>query len=191
VSSNQPPSDGPPLLSEIVGGGASPTPTVPADPLIGATLADRYRISKRIGDGGMGSVYLAEHTILRKAVALKLLKPELAADTSLVERFFREARATAAIQHEHVVGILDFGQTPEYAFFVMEALSGCELTELLGRGRQLPWTRSKAIMLQVVSALAAAHAAGVVHRDMKPGNVFLIRRGDTPDYVKVLDFGIA
>jgi tRNA A-37 threonylcarbamoyl transferase component Bud32/tellurite resistance protein len=191
VSSNQPPFDGPPLLSEIVGGGASPPPAAAADPLVGTTLAGRYRISKRLGDGGMGSVYLAEHTILRKPVALKLLKPEFNADASLVERFFREARATAAIQHEHVVEIVDFGQTPEYAFFVMEALSGCELTELIGRGRRLPWNRSKAIMLQVVSALAAAHEAGIVHRDMKPGNVFLIQRGDTPDYVKVLDFGIA
>src|SRR5690606_3177017 len=140
----------------------------------GTTHTDRYRIRKRLGDGGMGSVYLAEHTILRKPVALKVLKPELTVDASLVERFFREARATAAIQHQNVVEIVDFGQTPEYAFFVMEALFGCELADLIGRGRRMPWTRSKAILLQVVSALAAAHAVGIVHRDMKPGNVFLI-----------------
>jgi uncharacterized tellurite resistance protein B-like protein/tRNA A-37 threonylcarbamoyl transferase component Bud32 len=191
VSSNQPPFDGPPLLSDIVGGGASHPPAAPPDPLVGTTLGGRYRIGKRLGDGGMGSVYLAEHTVIRKTVAIKLLKPDLIADKSMVERFFREAKATAAIQHEHVVEILDFGQTPECAYFVMEALSGCELTELLGRGRRLTWNRAKAILLQVVSALAAAHAVGIVHRDMKPGNVFLIQRGNTPDYVKVLDFGIA
>jgi uncharacterized tellurite resistance protein B-like protein/tRNA A-37 threonylcarbamoyl transferase component Bud32 len=190
VPSDQPPFDGPPLLHDIVGGASQP-PAVAGDPLLGTTLADRYRVTRRLGDGGMGSVYLAEHVTLRKQVALKLLKPEFNADASLVERFFREARATAAIHHEHVVDILDFGQTSEYAFFVMEALAGCELTELLGRGRRLPWTRSKSITLQVVSALAAAHQAGIVHRDMKPGNVFLIRRGNTPDFVKVLDFGIA
>jgi serine/threonine protein kinase/uncharacterized membrane protein YebE (DUF533 family) len=191
VSSNQPPFDGPPLLSDIVGGGANTPPAAPPDPLVGITLGGRYRITKRLGDGGMGSVYLAEHTVIRKTVAIKLLKPEFNADKSLVERFFREAKATAAIQHENVVEILDFGQTPEYAYFVMEALSGCELTALLGGGRRLPWNRSKAITIQVVSALAAAHAVGIVHRDMKPGNVFLIQRGNSPDYVKVLDFGIA
>ncbi len=185
VAIDQPPFDGPPLLSDIVG----PPPEV--DPLVGTTLADRYRITHRLGDGGMGSVYLAEHTTLGKRVALKLLKPEFNDDANLVERFFREARATAAIQHENVVDILDFGQTPGYAFFVMEPLSGCELADLIGRGRRLPWTRVKSIMIQIVRALAAAHAAGIVHRDMKPGNVFLIDRGGTPDFVKVLDFGIA
>ncbi|MFO7564335.1 MAG: protein kinase [Enhygromyxa sp.] len=188
MPSDQPPFDGPPLLHDIVGG-ASQAPT--GDPLIGTLLADRYRVTQRLGDGGMGSVYLAEHITLGKRVALKLLKPEFNSDASLVERFFREARATAAIQHEHVVEILDFGQTPEYAFFVMEPLAGCELSDLLNRGQRLPWTRAKHIILQVVGALGAAHAAGIVHRDMKPGNVFLIRRGDTPDFVKVLDFGIA
>jgi serine/threonine protein kinase/uncharacterized tellurite resistance protein B-like protein len=190
VASDQP-FDGPPLLSDIVGSDPPQPAAAAGDPLIGTVLADRYRVSQRIGDGGMGSVYLAEHTTLRKQVALKILKPELNVDASLVERFFREARATAAIQHEHVVDILDFGQTPEYAFFVMEALSGCELSDLLGRGRRLSWSRSRNIILQVVSALGAAHQAGIVHRDMKPGNVFLIRRNETPDFVKVLDFGIA
>ena len=148
-------------------------------------------MTKRIGIGGMGSVYLAEHIALRRPVAIKLLKPEHHKDPDLVERFFREARATAAIRHENIVDILDFGQVPGHAFFVMEALEGRELAELVGEGRRLPWVRLQPIMVQVARALAAAHATGVVHRDMKPGNVFLIERGQTSDFVKVLDFGIA
>jgi tRNA A-37 threonylcarbamoyl transferase component Bud32/uncharacterized tellurite resistance protein B-like protein len=190
MSSNEPPFDGPPLLSDIHA--AQPSHRAPGQPLgVGSLLADRYRITGVLGDGGMGAVYLAEHVALGKRVAVKVLKPELTKDKSLVERFFREARATAAVQHENIVDILDFGQTPEYAFFVMEALEGCELADLVGNGRTISWQRAKPIVIQIARALGAAHRAGIVHRDMKPGNVFLVRRDRTPDFVKVLDFGIA
>ena len=164
---------------------------------MGSLLAERYRIVGALGIGGMGAVYLAEHVILGKRVAIKVLKPDLGHDKTLVERFFREARATAAIQHENIVEILDFGQTTHHAYFAMEALEGCELADLLGGGRGLAWERSKSIIVQIARALAAAHRMGIVHRDMKPGNVFLIRKGPGHpaaaggDYVKVLDFGIA
>jgi serine/threonine protein kinase/uncharacterized tellurite resistance protein B-like protein len=166
----------------------------PGDPTqlgVGSLLAERYRIIGALGIGGMGAVYLAEHVLLGKRVAIKVLKPELCNDKSLVERFFREARATAAIQHENIVEILDFGQTAYHAYFAMEALEGCELADLLGAGRGLAWERSKSIVIQIARALGAAHRMGIVHRDMKPGNVFLIRRGSATDFVKVLDFGIA
>src|SRR5690554_4538349 len=191
VAGDQPDFDGPPLLGDITGDAAGPPAVSSADPLVGCVLADRYLILGTLGDGGMGSVYMAEQTTLGKSVALKVLKPEFNRDAGLVERFFREARATAAIRHENVIDILDFGQTADYAFFAMEALSGCELADIAGRGRRLDWDRSKAIIIQVVRALAAAHAAGIIHRDMKPQNVFLIQRGKTSDFVKVLDFGIA
>jgi uncharacterized tellurite resistance protein B-like protein/tRNA A-37 threonylcarbamoyl transferase component Bud32 len=188
VSTDQP-FDGPPLLTDL----DAPPPVMDMGaPLgVGSLLADRYRITGVLGDGGMGAVYLAEHVALGKLVAIKVLKPELTNDTHLVERFFREARATAAVEHENIVDILDFGQTPDYAYFAMEALDGCELAHVVGRGRAIGWARAKPIIVQIARALAAAHRAGIVHRDMKPGNVFLISRHGTGDFVKVLDFGIA
>jgi serine/threonine protein kinase/tellurite resistance protein len=154
-------------------------------------LAERYRILGALGIGGMGAVYLAEHVILGKRVAIKVLKPDLGNDSTLVERFFREARATAAIQHENIVDILDFGQSAHHAYFAMEALEGCELADLVGNGRSMGWERAKPIIVQIARALGAAHRMGIVHRDMKPGNIFLIRKGSAYDFVKVLDFGIA
>jgi serine/threonine protein kinase len=196
--SNQPPSfDGPPLLSDIHTGAPSAPAGDPTQLGIGSVLADRYRILGALGIGGMGAVYLAEHVTLGKRVAIKVLKPDLGHDTTLVERFFREARATAAIQHENIVDILDFGQTAHHAYFAMEALEGCELADLIGTGRPMAWERAKPIIVQIARALAAAHRMGIVHRDMKPGNVFLIRKGGRGgpsgafDFIKVLDFGIA
>jgi tRNA A-37 threonylcarbamoyl transferase component Bud32/uncharacterized tellurite resistance protein B-like protein len=157
---------------------------------VGSVLAERYRILGALGIGGMGAVYLAEHVILGKRVAIKVLKPDLGHDKTLVERFFREARATAAIQHENIVEILDFGQTAHHAYFAMEALEGCELADLL-HSRGMGWERAKPIIVQIARALGAAHRMGIVHRDMKPGNVFLIRKSTAIDFVKVLDFGIA
>ncbi len=177
-----PPSDGPPLL-----------PQPRAEPeLLGTVLSDRYRVDEVIGDGGMGRVYGGTHVTLRKSVAIKVLKHELSSDPTLVERFLREARSASMIGHENVVDIVDFGQVPGGSvFFVMERLVGQDLGALLDAQVRLPWLRTRNIAIQVARALHAAHAVGVVHRDMKPGNVFLIaRRGDN-DYVKVLDFGIA
>ncbi|MBP9204656.1 MAG: serine/threonine protein kinase [Kofleriaceae bacterium] len=168
----------------------------PVDPLIGATLAGRYRVQKKLGEGGMGAVYLAEHTILEKKVALKVLHGELGRKPDLVERFMQEAKAASRIRHENVIDISDFGATEDgYVFFAMELLSGHDLHEAVSRhrlaGTVLPWPRARSIFLQVCSALAAAHAHGIVHRDLKPENIYLVDFLGNKDFVKLLDFGIA
>lgn len=163
-----------------------------ASDLIGSVLSDRYRIVGIVGDGGMGRVYAAEHVTLRRKLAIKVLKPELAQHEANVERFLQEARAASMIAHPNVVDILDFGQIPGGpVFFAMEFLEGEDLSELLRRLGRLPWPRVQPILLQVVRGLAAAHQCGVIHRDMKPANIFLVQRGDAIDQVKLLDFGIA
>jgi serine/threonine-protein kinase len=166
------------------------------DPLLGATVAGRYKVIRKLGEGGMGSVYLAMHTILEKQVALKVLHGEFARKPDLVDRFMQEAKAASRIRHENVIDISDFGATPEgYVFFAMELLQGHDLHDALARaklsGQLLPWSRTKKIFLQICSALAAAHARGIVHRDLKPENVYLIEFLGDPDFVKLLDFGIA
>ena len=143
----------------------------------------------------MGTVYQALHTVLEKQVALKILHPELARKASLVDRFLQEAKAASRIRHENVIDISDFGSADGHVYFAMELLHGHdlheEITRARGEGKLLPWARTKNIFLQVCSALSVAHERGIVHRDLKPENVYLIEfRGD-PDFVKLLDFGIA
>ncbi len=166
------------------------------DPLVGKTLVGRYVIAKKLGEGGMGSVYLASHIVLEKQVALKVLHGEYARKPDLVERFMQEAKAASRIRHENVIDISDFGVTDDgFVFFAMELLKGNDLHELVARarldGNVLPWDRSRHIFLQICSALAAAHGHGIVHRDLKPENVYLIEFLGRPDFVKLLDFGIA
>jgi len=164
----------------------------PERDLSGTLLAGRYRVDSQIGGGGMGTVHAGEHLEVGRKVAIKILRPESAAHPALVERFRREARLTARVEHEHVVECLDVGVSDDgLCFYVMEWLRGEDMHALLRRERCLPWPRARAIVVQICRALAAAHAQGVVHRDLKPGNVFLVRREDNPDFVKVLDFGIA
>ncbi|MBK6920792.1 MAG: protein kinase [Deltaproteobacteria bacterium] len=160
--------------------------------LVGTVLNDRFRVLKMIGDGGMGSVYLAEHVTLRKKVALKVLKQELCREQTHVDRFLQEARAASMIAHENVVDIVDFGPVPGGSvFFAMEYLEGEDLAVVLRRERRFPWQRSRELMLQIVRALKAAHARGIIHRDLKPANCFLCKRSDGRDFIKLLDFGIA
>ena len=166
------------------------------DPFIGATLAGRYLITKKLGEGGMGAVYLATHIGLDKQVALKVLHGEFTRKPDLVERFIQEAKAASRIRHENVIDISDFGTTPEgMVFFAMEHLKGHDLHEEIARarlnGQLLPWARSKRIFLQICAALAAAHSHGIVHRDLKPENIYLIDFLGDSDFVKLLDFGIA
>jgi serine/threonine protein kinase len=158
----------------------------------GSVLSERYRILDAIGDGGMGRVYAAEHVTLRRKLAIKVLKPELARVEGNVERFLQEARAASTIAHPNVVDILDFGRVPGGpVYFVMEFLEGEDLAMLLRRQVRLPWPRVQQIVLQVVRGLHAAHKCGVIHRDMKPANIYLVRRPDGSENVKLLDFGIA
>jgi len=164
----------------------------PIDPLVGSIVADRYQVERRLGEGGMGAVYLARHVVLEKQVALKILHGEFSGRKDLVERFLHEAKAAARIRHEHVIDISDFGQTATgNPFFCMELLSGGDLAQCLKEEGQLAWHRIKSIFLQTCSALQAAHEKGIIHRDLKPENIFLIERLGHPDFVKVLDFGIA
>lgn len=158
--------------------------------LIGSTLAGRYRILERLGEGGMATVYAAHHVTLDAKVAVKVLAPQLARDARQRKRFVREARSANRIVHEHVVRIVDFAEDP-MPYFVMEYLEGEDLAHRVHRCGRMPWPEVRAIALQVLSALDAAHSLGIVHRDIKPSNIFLTRRPDGRDFVKVLDFGVA
>ncbi len=160
--------------------------------LVGSVLADRYRLLKLIGEGGMGSVYQAEHITIGRKLAVKVLAPEYCDSPEVVARFLQEARTASMLHHEHIVDITDFGYTKQgLAFLTMEYLEGEDLATLIGREGRQPWTRLRRIILQVCRALHAAHEKGIVHRDMKPDNCFRIKRGGNPDFIKILDFGIA
>src|SRR5712671_4891325 len=161
------------------------------DPLIGETLAGKYRVEERLSVGGMGTVYRGTHILMDKKVAIKVLRPSLASDEKIVARFSREARAASRISHPNALSVTDFGEDPNgIVFLVMEYLSGKTLKEVIHEEGPMPLARVTGIMLQIGGALEAAHAQGVVHRDLKSDNIMLI---STPagDYAKVLDFGIA
>jgi serine/threonine-protein kinase len=162
------------------------------DPYIGSTVADRYRVIKKLGEGGMGVVYLAEHVFIEKKVALKILSEDFARKADLVARFMQEAKAASKIGHENIVDITDFGEIAHGSvFFAMEYLPGGDLASHIRHGGPMPFARARPIMNQVCRALAAAHSKGIIHRDMKPENIFLIDREGKADFVKILDFGIA
>lgn len=161
------------------------------DPLVGSVLAGRYEVLRRIGEGGMGAVYEARHTVIDKRVAVKVLLERLVEKRELVGRLLKEARLASAIGHENIVDVTDFGTTEDArSFVVMEYLDGEPLSALLAREAPLPASRCLNIIRQVASALEAAHDKGIVHRDIKPENIYLIKRGDD-DFVKVVDFGVS
>ncbi|MEM9069574.1 MAG: serine/threonine-protein kinase [Myxococcota bacterium] len=160
--------------------------------LVGRIVAGRYEIHGVIGEGGMGAVYEATHLAIGRRVALKRLHPELAVDGHAVHRFQREARAAGATGHENIVDILDLGFAEDGApFLVMELLEGETLAAKLRRESKLTPRRAASIAGQVLAALEAVHDCGVIHRDLKPDNIFLTRRGGRRDFVKVLDFGVS
>jgi tRNA A-37 threonylcarbamoyl transferase component Bud32 len=168
------------------------SPPEAVDPLISQLVADRYRILRKLGEGGMGSVYLAEHVVIEKKFALKVLAPELARRADLVARFLQEARSASRIGHENVIDISDFGQSPDgLVYIAMEFLDGKDLGEIVRKDGAMSWKDARDIVLQICRALRAAHDKGIVHRDMKPENIFLIQREGQPHFVKILDFGIA
>jgi serine/threonine-protein kinase len=167
-----------------------PLQTGPA--LVGRVIAGRYKVTGILGEGGMGAVYIAEHLLLGRKVAIKRLHPELTGDEKAVARFQREARAAAATGHEHIVEVLDLGYAEDGApYLVMEYLRGSSLAQVLKQEGRLNLARTANVIGQVLAALAAVHQQQIVHRDLKPDNVFLTRRGGVFDYVKVLDFGIS
>jgi len=162
------------------------------DPLIGTLAAGRYRIMKLLGEGGMGQVYLAEHVAIEKRVALKVLRAEYATKGEIVTRFQQEAISASRIKHPNVLDVFDFGQLDNGCFYLaMEYLEGNDLADEITRRRVLDAATGIRVALQICRALAAAHVNGVVHRDMKPENVFLQRTADGEEIVKIVDFGIA
>jgi eukaryotic-like serine/threonine-protein kinase len=166
--------------------------TAPTDPLVGTVVAGRYKVIKLLGEGGMGAVYLAEHSAIEKKLALKVLHPEYATKGDIVTRFQQEAISASRIKHPNVLEVFDFGQLDDGSFFLaMEFLEGNDLADEIQKSRVLDARRGLGYALQICRALAAAHAKGVVHRDMKPENVFLQRTSDGEDIVKIVDFGIA
>jgi serine/threonine-protein kinase len=162
------------------------------DPLVGTVLDRRYHIEFRLAAGGFGAIYRATHVINRRPVALKVLHTRLASEVNVVARFRREAQALGALKCRHTITAYDFGETPDGTLYiVMELLQGESLFERFRALGPIPWRRMLAIVIQVCESLAEAHALGIVHRDLKPTNIHLEEVGGDPDYVKVLDFGIA
>ena len=158
---------------------------------VGQTVGN-YNITAKLGEGGMGMVFLAEHPVIGRKAALKAIHPHLARSVDTVARFVNEAKAINQIEHEHIVNITDFGNTAAGDFyFIMEHLEGEMLSDAIGRKGGFPPARALNIAAQIADALQASHEHGVIHRDLKPDNVFLITRETTLDFVKVLDFGLA
>jgi tRNA A-37 threonylcarbamoyl transferase component Bud32 len=158
----------------------------------GDTVEGRYRIIKELDKGGMGSVFLAEHQLIKRRVALKLLRADLAEDADVLDRFMNEARAAGTLGHPNIVESTDMGFTREgVPYIVFEFLEGSLLTAEIYRVQGLPVRRALRIARQIASALHAAHTAGVIHRDLKSDNIFLTDRDEAADHVKVLDFGIS
>jgi serine/threonine-protein kinase len=170
-----------------------------ADPLIGQVIDTRYEVVSVLGEGGTGSVYEVRHTTLGRRFALKILRKDIARDAQVVTRFIQEAKAAAAIGHPNIVAVSDFGEVQpdksaplnaKVPYFVMELLTGASLANLLRTEKKIAPDRAASIGMQCALGLAAAHEAGVIHRDLKPDNVFLVRSGDR-EFVKLLDFGLA
>ncbi len=155
-------------------------------------MEERYRFVRLLGQGAMGEVYLAEHTALGRHEAVKILRPELATDPQFIAGFRREARATNRVQHPNIVGVYDFGKLADGRFYLaMEYAEGTPLDTLLVREERLPVARALPILVQLTDAVGCAHTHGVIHRDLKPGNLILVEHRGQPDFVKVLDFGMA
>ena len=163
-----------------------------SETLIGTTLAGRFKIEALLGEGGMGTVYLARHAVLQRPFALKLMRKKLVSNATLAARFRREARAASRVQHANVTSVFDFGATEDgRPYMVQEYVRGESLARVILRERPFPLRRSLHVLAQVAAGLQAAHTCGVIHRDLKPANVLLTLRGQDPDFVKIHDFGLA
>jgi len=164
------------------------------DPLIGKVIGGHYRVDARIGEGGMGTVYRATQLVMKRQVALKVLRAQVPKEekVQLVQRFRREALATSKLRHPNTVSVYDFGETSDgMLYMVLELLEGEILTDVLRSSAPLPVERVAYIGKQIAKSLAEAHEVGIVHRDLKPDNVFICNYHGDPDFTKVMDFGIA
>jgi tRNA A-37 threonylcarbamoyl transferase component Bud32 len=162
------------------------------DRYVGHVLGERYRLNQRVGAGGFGSVYLSEHVTLKRRFAIKVLSRQLDMDPRLVKRFEREAQLTASLEHPNIVQVTDFGQDDLMgSWFAMEYLQGEDLQQHIARVGRLNGAAAVRLMRQIVDAFVYAHRQGVIHRDVKSANVFLLSSDAVTDHAKVLDFGIA
>jgi serine/threonine-protein kinase len=150
-----------------------------------------YRLKERLGTGGMGEVFLAEHRLLKRLCAVKLIRPERAGDAGLLQRFEREAQATTRLSHPNAVQVYDYGYTEDGTFYyAMEYLPGLSLDQIVTQHGPLPPERAVHLLCQVCGALREAHGLGLIHRDIKPSNVMVCQFGDRADVAKLLDFGL-
>jgi serine/threonine-protein kinase len=152
----------------------------------------QYQLKQRLGQGGMGEVYLAEHMLLRRPCAVKVIRPEHTGDPRVLQRFLREVQVTATLTHPNTVQVFDYGQAADgTVFYAMEYLTGLNLDELVRAQGPLPAARAIFVLRQLCGALTEAHGVGLIHRDIKPSNVILCSRGGVQDVAKLLDFGLA
>jgi len=164
---------------------------VSQDPFVGKVIDGRYEILARIGEGGMGVVYKARQTSIDRVIAIKVLNAQMAADQTWVQRFYNEAKACSRLQHPNTIRMFDFGQASDGRLFMtMEFLDGVSLREAISKGPLTP-QRVVKILIQCCASLAEAHSIGIIHRDIKPDNVFLLNMAGSPDFVKLLDFSVA
>ncbi|HWN67027.1 MAG TPA: serine/threonine-protein kinase, partial [Haliangium sp.] len=162
------------------------------DPYIGVVLNNRFVVEAKVGEGGFGAVYKGKQLGTGRQVALKLLHPEMTQDDNLVARFRREGLVMCNLRDAHTVTTYDFDQTPEGTLFIaMELLEGKSLHDVFYTQAPIDWRRMLKIVAQMCSSLAEAHSQGIVHRDLKPENIYLENRSGDPEFVKILDFGIA
>jgi serine/threonine protein kinase len=195
TGTSPPDRDAPTVAPRALAAAPAATASAPApepDPLVGSIVASRFRIAHRIGEGGMGAVYLAEHVALGKKVAIKILHAEMHSNPEVRARFKREAMAMAQLEHENIVAATDFGQLEDGAFFLaMEFIEGQSLRDLLAKSGRLAVLRALKILRQIASALTRAHSLSIVHRDLKPENILIVHRPGSEEVVKIIDFGIA
>jgi serine/threonine-protein kinase len=166
-------------------------PKAGGDPLVGRVIADRYLILARLGEGGMGRVYLAEHVKMNRQCAVKVMNPSLMTDTESLQRFAREASSAARILHPNVAAVFDYGDAEKIVYLVMEYVDGESLSTIIARERALEPRRAIELARGIADGLHAAHELGIVHRDLKPDNVIVARTKSGKEIPKVVDFGIA
>ena len=166
--------------------------TIPRDPMVGTLFCDRFQITEVLGGGGMGMVYRAKHLMMQRSVAIKILHTKMVSNPDALKRFKVEAQAASNFSHPNILNVHDFGVSNQgQPYMVMDFLDGINLTSLLDTEKRISVGRSVGMFLQVTSALAHAHSKDIIHRDVKPSNIMLVEFDGRPDFVKLVDFGIA